>query len=163
VVLGVRVCVRLPSPLPFVLCVMAMACAGGRLANARKWSCGARHEPTSAAGATLCLSVPTFAPRAGRVGPYSAVGTNGSTVCVQAHACIQQTALDLVHDGWTVHVPADAVSSQRPFDRSTALRLLERGGVHVTTVRAGPGARACTSMVPPDGNGVRCGCGRWRA
>ena len=68
-----------------------------------------------------------------------------SARCAQAHACIQQTALDLVADGWTVHVPADAVTSQRAFDRSTALRLMARGGVNITTVCVC--ARGCAGLV----------------
>lgn len=40
---------------------------------------------------------------------------------IESHVCVLQTCLDLLARGFDVHVVADAVSSQRCFDRSVAL------------------------------------------
>mmetsp|Transcript_28854 Transcript_28854/g.73216 ORF Transcript_28854/g.73216 Transcript_28854/m.73216 type:complete len:228 (+) Transcript_28854:84-767(+) len=52
---------------------------------------------------------------------------------VEAHVCVQQTALDLLDLGYDVHLVADGVSSQRPGDRATALSRMQQAGVMVTT------------------------------
>jgi len=53
---------------------------------------------------------------------------------MEAHVCVLQTSLDLVYRGYEVHVPADAVCSRNLQDWQVALRLMERGGVAITTV-----------------------------
>jgi len=55
---------------------------------------------------------------------------------IEAHVCVQQTALELLEAGVVVHVVADAVSSQRPSDRATALRMLADAGAMVTSTEA---------------------------
>lgn len=52
---------------------------------------------------------------------------------LEAHVCVLQTALDLMHMGFTVAVVADAVASRFPVDREFALRRLEWAGAIVTT------------------------------
>eukprot|EP01139_Manchomonas_bermudensis_P011048 Amastigsp_a341904_42.p1 type:complete len:213 gc:universal Amastigsp_a341904_42:749-111(-) len=52
---------------------------------------------------------------------------------IEAHICVQQTALDLARRGFGVHVVADGVSSQQPYDRRTALQRMPQSGVFVTT------------------------------
>eukprot|EP00386_Alphamonas_edax_P009127 GDKI01030033.1.p1 GENE.GDKI01030033.1~~GDKI01030033.1.p1 ORF type:complete len:152 (-),score=43.21 GDKI01030033.1:16-471(-) len=42
---------------------------------------------------------------------------------IETHVCVQQTALDLLQLGYNVHILTDGVSSQRPLDRATALRV----------------------------------------
>lgn len=42
---------------------------------------------------------------------------------IEAHVCVQQTALDLLEQGYDVHVLVDGCSSQRPIDRAVALRV----------------------------------------
>lgn len=43
---------------------------------------------------------------------------------VEAHVCVYQTAMDLLRDGFAVHVIADAVSSRSMQNREIALRRL---------------------------------------
>ena len=42
---------------------------------------------------------------------------------IEAHVCVQQTALDLLEMGVDVHLVVDAISSQRVIDRDTALTV----------------------------------------
>lgn len=42
---------------------------------------------------------------------------------IEAHICVQQTVLDLLDEGEIVYVVADAVSSQRSYDRGIALAV----------------------------------------
>lgn len=55
---------------------------------------------------------------------------------VEAHVCVQQTALDLLGDQMEPIVLADAVSSRRPLDREVALARMRAAGVVVTTVES---------------------------
>lgn len=58
-------------------------------------------------------------------------------VCgIEAHVCVQQSVLDLLHAGYRVSVAADAVESRSDEDRTTALRRLEASGATLTTVEA---------------------------
>jgi nicotinamidase-related amidase len=41
----------------------------------------------------------------------------------QAHVCILQTCIDLIDQGFEVHIVCDGVSSQRAFDRKIALQV----------------------------------------
>ena len=40
---------------------------------------------------------------------------------IEAHVCVMQTTLDLVREGYTVHLPIDAVTSMWPIDREGAM------------------------------------------
>ena len=40
---------------------------------------------------------------------------------VETHVCVQQTALDMMADGWRVYVAVDAVGSRFEIDYQTAL------------------------------------------
>jgi hypothetical protein len=56
---------------------------------------------------------------------------------IEAHACVQQTALDLLRESdHNVFVVVDAVSSQRMGDRAIALDLLARAGATLTTTES---------------------------
>mmetsp|Transcript_56876 Transcript_56876/g.165154 ORF Transcript_56876/g.165154 Transcript_56876/m.165154 type:complete len:221 (-) Transcript_56876:107-769(-) len=55
---------------------------------------------------------------------------------VEAHVCVQQTALDLLELGYEVHVVADGVSSQRAPDRATALQRIQVAGAVVTSAES---------------------------
>jgi nicotinamidase-related amidase len=55
---------------------------------------------------------------------------------VEAHICVQQTALDLLERGNEVHIVVDAVSSQLPYDRTIALQRLQQAGAWLTTAQS---------------------------
>mmetsp|Transcript_33638 Transcript_33638/g.81325 ORF Transcript_33638/g.81325 Transcript_33638/m.81325 type:complete len:269 (-) Transcript_33638:208-1014(-) len=57
-------------------------------------------------------------------------------VGIEAHVCLQQTALDLLELGHDVHIIADGVSSQQPYDREMALRRMESCGAWLTTAQS---------------------------
>ncbi len=57
-------------------------------------------------------------------------------VGIETHVCVQQTALDLITQGFSVFLPVDAVSCRYPQDHHTALRRMENAGVVLTTVEA---------------------------
>ncbi len=55
---------------------------------------------------------------------------------IEAHVCVQQTALDLMANGYRVYVAVDASGSRHAIDYETALRRLELAGVSLTTTEA---------------------------
>jgi nicotinamidase-related amidase len=55
---------------------------------------------------------------------------------IEAHVCVQQTALDLVANGYRVYVAADAIGSRFATDYETALRRMELAGVTLTTTES---------------------------
>eukprot|EP00571_Detonula_confervacea_P013014 CAMPEP_0172308304 /NCGR_PEP_ID=MMETSP1058-20130122/8945_1 /TAXON_ID=83371 /ORGANISM="Detonula confervacea, Strain CCMP 353" /LENGTH=207 /DNA_ID=CAMNT_0013020689 /DNA_START=247 /DNA_END=870 /DNA_ORIENTATION=- len=57
-------------------------------------------------------------------------------VGIEAHVCLQQTALDLLEQGHDVHIIADGVSSQQSYDREMALRRMESCGAWLTTAQS---------------------------
>lgn len=63
-------------------------------------------------------------------------GTNLETVVLfglESHICIEQTAMDLLKSGLTVHVAADCSLSRTQEDRKLALERLQQIGCFVTT------------------------------
>jgi nicotinamidase-related amidase len=52
---------------------------------------------------------------------------------IEAHVCVQQTALDLLALDFRVFIAADAVGSRYAVDHDFALRRLERAGCVLTT------------------------------
>ncbi len=44
---------------------------------------------------------------------------------IEAHVCVMQTCLDLLSEGYDVHVVSDAVSSSTAFNRSIALEVID--------------------------------------
>lgn len=52
---------------------------------------------------------------------------------IEAHICVQQTALELLQKGHMVYLPCDAVSSRVPQDAAMALDRLRSAGVIVTS------------------------------
>jgi nicotinamidase-related amidase len=52
---------------------------------------------------------------------------------IETHVCVSQTAHDLLADGYTVHIPADAVDSRTALNRETGLEKLRSSGALITT------------------------------
>lgn len=52
---------------------------------------------------------------------------------LETHICVLQTALDLLAEGFAVHVCADGVASQREGERAIALARLAAAGAAVTS------------------------------
>ena len=55
---------------------------------------------------------------------------------IEAHVCVQQTALDLLDQGKDVHIIADGVSSQQAYDREIAIQRLAQAGAFITTAQS---------------------------
>ena len=56
-------------------------------------------------------------------------GRTQIVVCgMETHVCVQQTVLDLLHEGYIVHVVKDAVMSRAPANRDTALEAMTLAG-----------------------------------
>lgn len=55
---------------------------------------------------------------------------------IETHVCVTQTALDLIHAGFQVQVPHDAVCSRRPRDKEWALRRLATAGAVITSTES---------------------------
>jgi nicotinamidase-related amidase len=52
---------------------------------------------------------------------------------VETHICVNQTALDLIECGYSVQVPADAVSSRHEKDWQLGLEKMRQSGVVITS------------------------------
>lgn len=98
--------------------------------------------PVVAKTSFSCLGEPAFAAALARslgreTGAAPAACRNLVLCGIEAHVCIQQTALDALSGGFRrVIVPADAVASRHPPDHHIALGLLSREGVRVSTAEA---------------------------
>jgi len=55
---------------------------------------------------------------------------------IEAHVCVQQTALDALAAGYRVYIAVDAVGSRHPLDCEVALRRMESAGATLTTTEA---------------------------
>lgn len=64
-------------------------------------------------------------------------GKRQAIICgLETHVCVLQTALDLLDNGWQVHVVADAVCSRNRADHDIALGRLQSVGCTLTTTEA---------------------------
>jgi nicotinamidase-related amidase len=53
---------------------------------------------------------------------------------MEAHVCVLQTAVDLLGNGYTVHIPWDAACSRTDGNRDAGFRFMERAGAFITSV-----------------------------
>lgn len=78
-----------------------------------------------------CLGIPDLFAAWSQQGIYQIL-----VVGIEAHVCITQTVLDLLHVGFRVFVAADATGSRSPFDYQTALRRIESAGATIITTES---------------------------
>jgi len=52
---------------------------------------------------------------------------------IETHICVLQTALDMLEEGYEVHVALDCTGSRKEFDRDVAIRRMELEGIIPTT------------------------------
>lgn len=57
-------------------------------------------------------------------------------VGIEAHVCVLQTALDLAHRGYAVHVATDACCSRHEMDWNMGLLRMEHAGIFMTTTES---------------------------
>lgn len=55
---------------------------------------------------------------------------------IESHVCVLQTALDLIANGFKVHLAYDAVSSRRESDYNIAIERMRSNGVEITTTES---------------------------
>jgi len=55
---------------------------------------------------------------------------------IESHVCVLQTALDLLAEGFQVHLVYDAASSRRKMDHQTAIDRMRQAGVIITTTES---------------------------
>ncbi|ADD69033.1 isochorismatase hydrolase [Denitrovibrio acetiphilus DSM 12809] len=55
---------------------------------------------------------------------------------METHVCVLQTVLDLLDDGYNVHVAADAVCSRSDFNWEIALDMMSKAGAVITCAEA---------------------------
>ncbi len=64
-------------------------------------------------------------------------GIHRALLCgIEAHVCVQQTALDLMAAGFRVYLAVDAIGSRHAQDQEIALRRMESSGATLTTTEA---------------------------
>jgi nicotinamidase-related amidase len=75
-----------------------------------------------------CMRIPEFAEQ------LKALDRKNVVVCgVEAHICVEQTALQLLDAGYNVYIPADCVSSRDANDKLWALARMGDCGAGVTS------------------------------
>jgi nicotinamidase-related amidase len=52
---------------------------------------------------------------------------------IESHVCVYQTALDLISNGYTAHLVADAISSRTPENREIGINAMKSAGAHLTS------------------------------
>ena len=62
-------------------------------------------------------------------------GVKQIAVCgIEAHVCVLQTSLDLIHHGFQVHLASDAVTTRIPYNKEIAVEKMRSSGVIVSSV-----------------------------
>jgi nicotinamidase-related amidase len=74
---------------------------------------------------------------AGLIEEYKQRGIYKLLICgCETHVCVLQSVIDLLGEGFRVHVAADAVSSRFTLDHEIALRRMDSCGAVLTTTEA---------------------------
>ena len=53
---------------------------------------------------------------------------------IECHVCVYQTALDLISNGYNVHLVSDAVSSRTLENRQVGIDAMKSAGAHITSM-----------------------------
>lgn len=53
---------------------------------------------------------------------------------IESHVCVYQTALDLISNGYKVHLVTDAVSSRTSENRQVGIEAIKSAGAHITSI-----------------------------
>ncbi|MGH9802101.1 MAG: hydrolase [Blastocatellia bacterium] len=53
---------------------------------------------------------------------------------IEAHICVSQTAHDLLHNGYQIHLLSDAVSTRLPRNREVAINKMAKAGAVISSV-----------------------------
>lgn len=62
------------------------------------------------------------------------LGLNTFVVCgIETHICVHQTVCDMLHNGYRIWLPWDAVGSRDPQNRSLAIGRMEKAGAVPTS------------------------------
>ena len=62
-------------------------------------------------------------------------GIKRIAVCgIEAHVCVLQTSLDLIHNGFQVHLACDAITTRVPYNKEIAIEKMKSAGVIVSSV-----------------------------
>ncbi|MGI6203701.1 MAG: hydrolase [Anaerovoracaceae bacterium] len=77
------------------------------------------------------LRTPEFAERLKAAGKKQVILTG-----IEAHVCVQQTALELLNEGYEVFVISDCISSRKQKDKKEAERRMVHAGCTLTTYEA---------------------------
>lgn len=65
----------------------------------------------------------------------NATNTKQVLICgLETHVCVSQTAHDLLHEGFEIHVLQDAVSSRFPYNKEIGLTKMQMNGVIPSSV-----------------------------
>ncbi len=67
---------------------------------------------------------------------------------LETHVCIMQTVLDLMADGFDVHVAVDAVGARNEVDHETALQRMHAAGATLSTTETAIFEWCQTSLAP---------------
>ena len=56
-------------------------------------------------------------------------------VCgIEAHVCVLQTSLDLIQNGFQVHLVCDAITTRIPYNKDIAIEKMKSAGVIISSV-----------------------------
>lgn len=78
-----------------------------------------------------CCGNPDFVEQLKRSGRTQIIVTG-----MEAHVCVQQTVIELLHDGFTVHLVNDAVTSRSSDNKQTAIEAMVLAGAIPTSTEA---------------------------
>ena len=73
--------------------------------------------------------------QAGFIDQLKSKKINKIAICgIEAHVCVLQTSLDLLHNGFQVHLIADAISTRVPHNKDIAVEKIIGAGAIISSV-----------------------------